>query len=576
MVKQTLHSGAAALLLLAAASGCAGSAGGTTRDVPAASGPVTTLTAAGIPGGPHAGGAGRVGGIDPAEAPASGLAIPAGPHPSFNESAGCGSSQGFRGPFVPEAGYQADHVEIAGPWGDYFGRDIGEVRSHLVLMELPTVGGRADNKVWVHERVAPALQRVIDGLLERRLMGYSYRIEVTSSFRPSTVPPNRYLSFHAVGAAIDINPDANPYRDDNVLVTDMPAWFVQVWRDAGWCWGGDWEDIKDPMHFSWRGPLHTDAYPALAPFEPRTGESPFLRSITFTTRLGATPPGATQLIADVDRDGSPDAIRISAWTQSGRLGVEAARAQHAYSTCWTAGVTQTPAGPASTLLLADGTGDGRPDLWEVGPTGDTGVGVLVHTFASGYRSALRPAVVPTDAAPGAVYLTGDHDRDGAVDLYVIEPGDPVRIEVLAAPTFRPIVNAIIPLAASAAWQFALGDYDGDGIPDLYAVGPGDPAAVAISSGADRFAGDPVLLDTGVARHTGRPQAADVDGDGRDDLVFFDDDGTVTAYFGGDTGETGDDELISWFFAGSSEPWADGRPWDPGDGCRTVPGRPVRD
>ena len=34
----------------------------------------------------------------------------------------------------------------------------------------------------------------------------------------------------------------------------MPGWYVDVWRDAGFCWGGDWAFSKDPMHFSWMGP----------------------------------------------------------------------------------------------------------------------------------------------------------------------------------------------------------------------------------------------------------------------------------------------------------------------------------
>ena len=87
--------------------------------------------------------------------------------------------------------------------------------------------------------------------------------------------PKRYLSFHAVGAAIDINSITNPYRGDNVLVTDMPEWFVKAWTDAGWCWGGDWQTIKDPMHFSWQGPLYTPGYPAAAPVHaPHRGVRP--------------------------------------------------------------------------------------------------------------------------------------------------------------------------------------------------------------------------------------------------------------------------------------------------------------
>jgi hypothetical protein len=516
-------------------------------------------------------------GAEPAEERAAAdadLAVPLGPHPSFNESAGCGSLQGYRGPFVAAAGDQSDGVVIAGPWGDYFGRTIGDVRGHLVLMELPTVGDDTDNRVWVHERVAPALNRVINDLREHQVMGFSYRIEVTSSFRPSTVPPHRYLSFHAVGAAIDINPAANPYRDDNVLITDLPEWFVQIWRDAGWCWGGDWQDIKDPMHFSWRGPLHDPGHEPIQPYAPSTQPAPYRRSLSFRTHLGAAPPGSVQLVADVDRDGAPDAIRVSAWTETGRLGVEAARARHAYSTCWASGVTAGPSLPGATLLLADRTGDGRPDLWEIGSDGSA-VALTVHAYASGYRAALEAVVIPVAADAETLFLAGDHDRDGVTDLYVVSPGDPVHVEILAGLSFRSMLTATVPIAASSEWRFALGDHDGDAVPDLFALGPEDPAILVIQHGADDFTAEPATITTGISRHEGSFQVADLDGDGRGDLVFFEPNGVLTAYLGGDQGDATDAQLTSWFSAGSAEPWADGQSWSPGSGCRQVPGRPGR-
>jgi hypothetical protein len=62
-----------------------------------------------------------------------------------------------------------------------------------------------------------------------------------------------YWSAHGFGIAIDINPDENPYvksSDDSKCVTDMPAEFVQLFKDQGWGWGGNWETPKDAMHFS--------------------------------------------------------------------------------------------------------------------------------------------------------------------------------------------------------------------------------------------------------------------------------------------------------------------------------------
>ena len=106
------------------------------------------------------------------------------------------------------------------------------------------------------------------------------------------------MSFHAVGAAIDINTSTNPYREDNALVTDMPDWFVRAWTDAGWCWGGHWQTIKDPMHFSWQGPLHTETGPSV-PAPVRTEPESFTRFLELETSLGPAPDKAHLLLADL-------------------------------------------------------------------------------------------------------------------------------------------------------------------------------------------------------------------------------------------------------------------------------------
>jgi hypothetical protein len=64
--------------------------------------------------------------------PAGGTALP-----SFNESAGCEGPQGVRGPYATTSGYLSGSESIYGPWGDFFGRDIAEVESQLVEVELP-------------------------------------------------------------------------------------------------------------------------------------------------------------------------------------------------------------------------------------------------------------------------------------------------------------------------------------------------------------------------------------------------------------------------------------------------------
>ena len=55
-------------------------------------------------------------------------------------------------------------------------------------------------------------------------------------------------SAHAFGLAVDINPNTNPYS--GTLIEDLPSGFPGLFITEGWGWGGNWDTVKDPMHFS--------------------------------------------------------------------------------------------------------------------------------------------------------------------------------------------------------------------------------------------------------------------------------------------------------------------------------------
>jgi hypothetical protein len=499
----------------------------------------------------------------PAAAYASEPALPLGPLPSFNESPGCGEPQGIRGPYATDAGDLSDSEAVLGPWGDIYGRDIAEVRSRLVEVALPMTGD-PEVTVWVHQAVLPALNAALANLEREEAAGNYYQIRQgdVSSFRPSTVTPKRYLSFHAVGAAIDINASTNPYRADNVLTTDMPDWFVKAWTDAGWCWGGDWQEIKDPMHFSWEGSLYTSGYVLTAPVPPRTEAAVFSRRVTFSTVLGPAPEGSNLLLADMDRDGAPDAVRLHPWAAAGGLGIEIAQALYDFRAGCTPLVT-APVAAGAVLLLADGDGDGRPDVWEVDSS--TGrVAVTIHTFASGYSQRLRPRGTGIAAGAAAVFLAADYDRDGSSDLFVID-GD--VLEVWAGPGFGTrLARAALPPEVGAGWRFALGDRDVDGVPDLFALGPGTPARLLILPGAAGFSAHPEAI-TGEWDPAGAFQVGDLDGDGRPDLYFLDTDGSLAVYLGGERGDASDTDLTYWFVE------ADDQPTTYQEGCPVLPTAP---
>jgi hypothetical protein len=493
---------------------------------------------------------------------------------SFNESPGCGGSDGVGGPFASQAFAgltMPDSEPVLGPWGDFYGRTIAEVKANLVSVEMPMpAAGYAPFTVRVNKRVEPALRRVIANLKAEEAKGNYYVIHryETWSFSARVVPPRRNMAFHAMGAAIDINAPANPYSSTNRLVTDIPAWFVKAWTDAGWCWGGSWVDIKDPMHFSYPGPLLDPSYQPQPPVAPRTAAASFTRALTFTTALGPAPDGAVSFVTDVDRDGAPDPVQVRRFTGTGSLFVEAAQAAHGFETCWWSGPTSTSAIPGATVLLADGTGRGRPDLWEVdGSTGQ--LSVRIHTFASGFAGVLPAVSTPIPWTEGTTLLVGDHNRDRQADLYVVRPGDQATLEVWAGPDF---VNKMLEVTLSnpvvATWRFALGDRDLDGVPDLYALSPDNPAQLVVVPGTADFTTSPQTVTTGIPATEGAFQVGDFDGDGRDDIYLYQPNGTITVYLGGERGATPDTTLTYWFYENHNRHWT----W--AANCPAGPGSPT--
>jgi len=92
----------------------------------------------------------------------------------------------------------------------------------------------------------------------------------TTSFvcRPAVGSQN--WSQHAFGLAIDINPFHNPYLKGDLVIPELASTYLdrdhfrqgmietgdavyQAFTDIGWGWGGQWNSLKDWMHFSRSG-----------------------------------------------------------------------------------------------------------------------------------------------------------------------------------------------------------------------------------------------------------------------------------------------------------------------------------
>lgn len=84
-------------------------------------------------------------------------------------------------------------------------------------------------------------------------LGYNVRPDWTWGYACRPIASTSTPSNHSWGTAIDINAPANPRRKRGLpMVTDLPRSVVQLWRDHGFRWGGDFS-WPDPMHFEFMG-----------------------------------------------------------------------------------------------------------------------------------------------------------------------------------------------------------------------------------------------------------------------------------------------------------------------------------
>ena len=110
------------------------------------------------------------------------------------------------------------------------------------IVAVPLVG---DQKARLHRAVASNFQETYARAVE--VSDYTPKSVQTFVTRHIGRDESKPLSLHSFGLAVDFDPQKNPMGGRNsILSADHP--FVQVFKRAGWIWGGDW-GIKDNMHF---------------------------------------------------------------------------------------------------------------------------------------------------------------------------------------------------------------------------------------------------------------------------------------------------------------------------------------
>lgn len=97
-----------------------------------------------------------------------------------------------------------------------------------------------------HRRLTGIFARVFEQIVSAGLQARVRSFGGCFMYRPQRTGGR--LSTHSWGIAIDLNPETNGLGS----VGDMDAEVVEIFREAGFTWGGKWTGRgRDPMHFQY-------------------------------------------------------------------------------------------------------------------------------------------------------------------------------------------------------------------------------------------------------------------------------------------------------------------------------------
>ena len=450
--------------------------------------------------------------------------------PSFNESDGCGSPWSL-GPNVESKGWLPGSTVLRGPQASYFGRTVNQVFSSLVWWDVP---GSNDESLRLHVRALPALSQVETGLGYEASQGRTYSIVDTMTFgyTARTVGGRYRVSQHAFGNAVDINSTLNPYSEGE-LITNMPPWFVNVWSDAGFCWGGNWISVKDAMHFNWRGPAFTDGFTTLpAAYSPLTSAQGFTRTMYTTIVPGSFSDTRFRVLMDGDGDSAIDVVNI------GDLGagsaIDVIRARTGYRGCAVRRYVTDERVVGTAVIAGDWDRNGSQDLWVINDSDGLSVSAYLR-----FGDFTDTETVQIATSPGDAYVSADHNVDGWGDLYILRrDGATWTVEVRDGSDRFSSVLASASFPAGSDTKFTAIDRDLDQVPDLVGVSGSGSFVLDGASGFSETTALPAVT-TPIVDVAG----TDFDGDGRHDIVTLS--GTTLRVLAGNSPLAGLD-VTSWF------------------------------
>ena len=148
----------------------------------------------------------------------------------------------------------------------FFGFD-GEFHTGELLVHVDYVEPIVDIFARLHEIRFPIEQMTVVSPADLEL-GPDADTNNTTVFTCRRSISGSRWSRHAHGDAVDINPFHNPYVSSSRVIPALATSYIdrernvpglvtneisEMFAEIGWGWGGDWNSVKDWMHFSATG-----------------------------------------------------------------------------------------------------------------------------------------------------------------------------------------------------------------------------------------------------------------------------------------------------------------------------------
>ena len=223
-------------------------------------------------------------------------------------------------------------------------------------------------------------------------------------------------------------------------------------------------------------------------------------------------------VADVNGDGLPDALVTNSIANTSTLGVLLGNGAGGFTLQASTPLTGTGIS-ATAVVVADVNGDGKPDALTANFSSGT-LGVLLGNGSGGFTLQANSPSTGAGSNPTSLALA-DVNGDGKLDVLTTdETFDTLRLllgDGNGGFTLQP--NAPSTGASSLPWGLAVADMNGDGKLDVVTANyRASTVGILLGNGSGTFTLQPNSPSTGAGGLPARVEVADVNSDGKPDIV----------------------------------------------------------